>query len=190
MNFRCAMILLFAWLSGITGFAQDLRPNTVILGPDYQKGQTSTKKLELIPPQGWGFDKAGAVKAGLFAVLVPSGKNLENTDKAITIAFQKKAPQTPGLENLTNFFKADLQNTLARFPNLEAARWQPSEFAPDKIEFRSIEIRGKIKGQPSPHRLLMLDADDGFFSITLTTETVKELHQPEYEAFFNRIRIQ
>jgi hypothetical protein len=35
----------------------------------------------------------------------------------------------------------------------------------------------------------MIDAGDGYFSITLTAATVEELKQPHYEMFFNSIRL-
>jgi hypothetical protein len=41
---------------------------------------------------------------------------LENADKVITIAFQKKDPNKPELENLKNFVRADRQNTLFPVP--------------------------------------------------------------------------
>jgi hypothetical protein len=133
-------------------------------------------------------DKEAADKMGLYAVILPKGTTIDNTDKVITIAFQKK-DNTPGLKNLAAFFRADMQNTMAQFPDMQGARWQPSGLDPNKITFMSIEVFGKKKDQPSPHHLLMLDAGDGYFSISLTADTLKELNQPQYEEFFNSMRL-
>ena len=178
---------------GLTGnsaaLTQERDKNTVILGPGYKKGQTSEKKLSFDLPDQWSVDKGAADKIGLFAVILQRGKTIDNTDKAITIAFQKKEPNSPGLENLKAFFRVDMQNQMAQFPDMQVARWQPSGLDPDKIAFMSIEAFGKKKDQPSPHHLLMIDTGDGYFSITLTLETVEELHQSRYEDFFNSIRL-
>ena len=64
--------------------------NSVIMGPSYEKGQQSQKTLSFVIPQGWVKDEKGAKKLGLHNVLVPSGMTLENADKVITIAFQRK----------------------------------------------------------------------------------------------------
>jgi hypothetical protein len=37
----------------------------------------------------------------------------------------------------------------------------------------SLEIFGKKKDQPSPQHILMINAGDGYFSITLTAEDLK-----------------
>ena len=83
-------------------------------------------------------------------VLVPSGMTLENADKVITIAFQKKDSTKPALANLKDFLRADLQDTLAQFPDAQFARWQPSKLDPDKLTFMSMEMYGKEKNKPSP----------------------------------------
>ena len=51
-------------------------------------------------------NKRAETKVGLNRVLVPSGKKLENANKVITIAFQKKDNSKPGLDTLNAFFKA------------------------------------------------------------------------------------
>ena len=82
-----------------------------------------------------------------------------------------------------------MQNTMTRFPDCQAARWQPSGLDPAKVNFYSIELYGKEKGKPSPHHLLILDGADGSFSITVTAETVTELRRAVYEDFFNSIKL-
>jgi len=137
--------------------------NNVITGPGYEKGQQSKKSLSFAIPQGWVRDEKGAKKAGLHNVLVPSGMTLEDADKVITIAFQKKDPNKSGLENLKNFFKVDLQDILAQFPDAQFVRWQPSKLDPDKLDFMSIEMFGKKRNEPPPNQSLILDTGDGFY---------------------------
>jgi hypothetical protein len=95
--------------------------NTAHMGPGYEKGQQSQKTLTFAIPQGWVRDEEGAKKLGLHSVLVPSGMKFENADRMITIAFQKQDSKKPGLENLKNFVKVDLQDTLAQFPDAQFA---------------------------------------------------------------------
>jgi hypothetical protein len=190
MKIPLVAILILLGIGDPAGLAQEKDKNTVILGKGYEKGQVSVKKLGFLVPAGWVLDKEAADKIGIYAVILPKGRKLETTNKVITIAFQKKDPNKPGLDSLSNFFKVDIQNTMAQFPDMQAARWQPSGFDPDKIAFMSIEIFGKKKDQPSPQHILMINAGDGYFSITLTAEDLKELRQVQYEEFFNSIKLQ
>jgi hypothetical protein len=161
--------------------------NNVITGPGYEKGQQSKKSLSFVIPQGWARDEKGAKKAGLQSALVPSGMTLENADKVITIAFQKKDPNKPGLEDLKSFFKVDLQDILTQFPEAQFVRWQPSKLDPDKFDFMSIEMYGKKKNEPPPNRSVILDTGNGFLSVALTVQTQSELQAPMYDAFFNSL---
>jgi hypothetical protein len=161
--------------------------NSVTVGPGYEKGQQSQKTLSFVIPQGWVKDEKAAKKFGLQSVLVPSGMTLENADRVITIAFQKKDANKPGLENLKNFVRVDLQDTLAQFPDAQFAKWQPSKLDPEKLNFWSIEMWGKKKGRPSPQRFVVLDAGDGYFSISLTAATRNDLQLQMYEEFFNSL---
>ena len=163
--------------------------NSVILRPDYKKGQQSDKKLSFVIPHGWVKDEKAAKKFGLHSVLVPAGMKFENADKVITIAFQKKDPNKPGLENLEDFVRADRQDTLSRFPDAQFEKWQPAKLDPDKLHFVSSEMYGKEKNKPSPQRFVVLATGDGFFSIALTTRTRNDLQNPKYEKFFNSLRI-
>jgi hypothetical protein len=163
--------------------------NTVTMGPGYEKGQQSQKTLSFVIPQGWVKDEKAAKKLGLQSVLVPSGMTLENADRVITIAFQKKDANKPGLENLKNFVRVDLQDTLAQFPDAQFAKWQPSKLDPDKLNFWSIEMYGKKKNKPSPQRFVVLDAGAGYFSISLTAGARNDLQLPVYEDFFNSLGI-
>ncbi|MEW5975075.1 MAG: hypothetical protein AB1898_04625 [Acidobacteriota bacterium] len=163
--------------------------NKVILGPGYQEGQKSRQVLSFVPPADWMKDEQAAKKLGLHAVIVPDGKSIENADRVVTIAFQKKDLSKQGLANLKNFARLDIQNTMTQFPDCQAARWQPSGLDPVKMNFFSIELYGREKDKPSPHHLLILEATDGYFSITLTAATVEELRRPAYEDFFNSISL-
>jgi hypothetical protein len=164
--------------------------NNVIMGPGYEKGQQSEKTLSFLIPQGWVKDEKAAKKLGLHTVLVPSGMTLENADRVITIAFQKKDTNKAGLENLKNFVRVDLQDTLAQFPDAQFAKWQPSKLDPGKLNFWSIEMYGKKKNKPSPQRFVVLDAGDGYFSVSLTAKMRSDLQLPMYEDFFNSLGIE
>jgi hypothetical protein len=170
-------------------FASASQENSVTTGPGYEKGQQSQKTLSFGMPQGWVKDEKAAKKLGLHSALVPSGMTLENADRVITIAFQKKDANKPGLENLKTFVKVDLQDTLAQFPDAQFVKWQPSKLDPDKLDYWSIELYGKQKNKPSPQRLVVLDAGDGYFSISLTAGTRNDLQLAMYDEFFNSLRI-
>lgn len=163
--------------------------NSVIMGPGYEKDQQSEKTLSFVMPQGWVKDEKAAKKLGLHDVLVPAGMTLASADRVITIAFQKKDANKPELENLKSFVRADLQDTLTQFPDAQFAKWQPSKLDPDKLNFWSIEMWGKKKGKPSPQRFIILDAGDGYFSISLTAATRNDLQLPMYAEFFNSLEI-
>ena len=160
--------------------------NTIVMGPGYQRDQTSAAPLTLSIPKGWVRDEQAAKKAGLFAVLLPDGATLDSTRRVVTIAFQKKDASVPQLATLDAFFRADLANTRAQFPNVQSARWQPSKLDPLKLNFRSLEMFGD---KTSPHRIVMIETVDGFFSVTLTVETRGDLHAAEYEEFFNSLKL-
>jgi hypothetical protein len=161
--------------------------NVAHVGPGYENNQQSQKTLTFTIPQGWVRDGESAKKFGVHTVLVPSGMKFENADKVITIAFQRQDSKKPGPENLKNFVTADLQDTLAQFPDAQFAKWQPSKLDPDKLGFWSLEIYGKERNNPLPQRFLILDAGDGFFSVSLTTKSRDELKLSIYEDFFNSL---
>jgi hypothetical protein len=118
MTQKLLMLLVVSVLAIGPGlsFTSAVQENSVIIRPSYKKVQQSRKKLSFVIPQGWVKDEKAAKKLGLYDVLVPSGMTLENADKVITIAFQKKDPNKPELENLKNFVRADRQNTLFPVP--------------------------------------------------------------------------
>jgi len=178
---RYFTILMFLLTASIA-----LAQNDVLVGPGYQRDQRSTSRLKFSVPEGWIEDKKAAEKVGIFSVLLPRGRSLENSDRVITIAFQKRDPNVPELATLDAFFKADVENTLHSFPELEAARWQPKALDPAKIDFRSLEFFG---GKASPHRVVFLAVPDGFFSVTVTVEPRDALKAPLYATFFDSLKI-
>lgn len=161
--------------------------NDIIIGQDYEKNQVSSQKLSYGIPENWIRDENSIKKMGLYDILVPKGGDIQSSNQSITIAFQKKDLKNEDLSTLQNFFKADMQNTINMFPNAKFERWQPESLNPDKINFMSIEIYSEQKDQPSPARLLMIDANDGYYSITLTVEDRKILSLPIFIDFFNGI---
>jgi len=191
MTQKLLMLLVVSVLAIGLGlsFTSAAQENSVIIRPGYKKGQQSHTKLSFVIPQGWVKDEKAAKKLGLHSVLVPAEMTLENADKVITIAFQKKDPNKPGLENLKNFVTADRQNTLSQFPDAQFEKWQPAKLDPDKLNFLSFEMYGKEKNKPSPQRFVVLDTDDGYFSIALTTRTRNDLQLPMCEEFFNTLGI-
>ena len=140
--------------------------------------------------QGWTDDSNAAKRFGLYRVLVPSGTKMESTDNIITIAFQKKDSSKPGLDTLENFFRVDVQDTLAQFPDTQFARWQPSKLDPAKLNFMSLEIYGKKKNKPSPQHFIIVEAPDGFFSVSLTAANRDDLKLPLYDDFFNSLTLE
>jgi len=164
--------------------------NNVMFGPGYGKGQQSQDKLSFTMPQGWVEDKDAEIKLGLYRVLVTSGAKVDNANKVITIAFQKKDSSKPGLDTLKAFFKADLQDTVAQFPDAQFARWQPSKLDASKVNFMGLEMYGKKKNEPSPQHFIVVEVSDGFFSISLTVANRDDLKLPIYDDFFNSIAIE
>jgi len=168
--------------------AQEQKANEVLMGPNFQKGQKSKRELMFAIPPNWIKDEKSAKKTGIYSVLVPKGMKLGNTDRVITIAFQKKADK-PGMEDLKAFFKEDLQETLALYPDAQFVRWQPAKLDPAKIDFVSLEMYGKEKDKPSPQRFLILDSGDGYYSVSVTVSTRDDLQLPVYEDFFNSLSL-
>jgi hypothetical protein len=80
--------------------------------------------------------------------------------------------------------------TLKRFPDLQASRWQPKDLDPDRVRYMSIELFGKEPNQPPPHRLVIIDSGDGFYSITFTDVVRLRLSDPLVEKFFGSIRLE
>lgn len=140
--------------------------------------------------QGWADDKNAATRLGLYRVLVPSGTKLENAANVITIAFQKKDSSKPGLDTLENFFRVDVEDTLAQFPDAQFARWQPSKLDSAKVNFMSLEMFGKKKNKPSPQHFIVVEAPDGYFSVSLTVGNRDDLKLPLYDDFFNSLAIE
>ena len=164
--------------------------NNVMLGPGYEKRQQSRDKLSFTMPEGWAEDKDAEAKLGLYRVFVPSGAKLENANRVITIAFQRKDSSKPGLDSLKAFFKTDLQDTLTQFPDAQFARWQPSKLDPAKVSFMALEMYGKKKDKPSPQHFIVVEGSDGFFSVSLTTANRDDLKLPIYDDFFNSLAIE
>jgi hypothetical protein len=184
-------VLFLGIVMTISGFIRtSAAQNNVMSGHGYEKGQQSRDKLSLGMPQGWAEDKDAEAKLGLYRVLVPSGTNLANANKVITIAFQKKDSSKPGLDTLKAFFKTDLQDTLNQFPDAQFARWQPSKLDPAKVSFMSLEMYGKKKDMPSPQHFMIVEAADGFFSVSLTVADKDDLKLPVYDDFFNSLAIE
>jgi hypothetical protein len=162
---------------------------SVITGPRYEKGQQCQKVLSFAVPRGWVKDEEAAKKFGLQSVLVPAGMTWESAGRLITISFQKKDAHKSGFENLETFFKVDLQDTRARFPDAQFAKWQPSKLDPGRVDFMSMEMYGKARNKPSPQRFVILDAGDGYFSISLTVGTRSDLQLPIDDEFFNSLGV-
>lgn len=182
------LLLLLLAVSFIMTSCKKEEKNTVVVGQEYVKDQQSeTKNLKYDIPAEWESNDQQAKKYGIEAVLLPKGKTLETTDKAITIAFQKKDSSVPALSNLQEFYKADMMHTMQKFPDMKAQRWQPSQLDPTKINFMSLEITEHSAADPSPSRILFIGSGDGYYVITLTTSDIAELQDPKYEAFFNSI---
>jgi hypothetical protein len=151
--------------------------------------QTAPLTLAYDVPPGWAMDAPGARKAGVELMFLPRGKTPDDTDRAIAIAYQAKNPKVPDLADLETFVRADMAVTRQSFPDMLLERWQPKAIDPQKIRFLSVEIYGSRPNQPPPHRVLILDAGDGFYSITFTAENRTILHAAEVDAFFDSLRL-
>lgn len=180
------------WLGlamSVSGFATG-QQNRVVMGPGFEKGQTSSASLSYAAPEGWVPDAAAQKESGLMAVLVPKGETLSTADRAITVAFQRKDARDPAMADLGGFFRADMEETVTRFPDVQAERWQPAGLDARSVPFMSIELFGKQKNQPPPQRVLIVDSGDGFFSLVVTVSRRADLALPELERFFDSVRIE
>ncbi len=151
--------------------------------------QTPPVTLTYDVPPGWAMDVAGARKAGVELMFLPKGKTPENTDRAIAIAYQAKDPKVPALADLESFVRADMAVTRQSFPDMLAERWQPKGLDPEKIRYLSVELYGSKPDRPPPHRVIIIDSGDGFYSITYTAETRDILHEAGVDAFFDSLNL-
>jgi hypothetical protein len=148
------------------------------------------KSLSYRIPEGWVADKAGARHVGADLMFLPKGMTREKTERAITIAYQKKDETKPAIADLESYFRVEMELTRERFPDLQASRWQPKDLDPDRVRYMSIELFGKEPNQPPPHRLVIIDSGDGFYSITFTDVLLPRLSDPLVEKFFGSIRLE
>ena len=186
MKSGTAAILAILAATGCSAYAQ----NNVIVGPGFQPNQRSSHRLTYQIPTGWAADPAAAAQLGLDSVLLPVGTTLDSAKAVITVAFQRKDPQSAGLADLQAFVRVDLQNMLTAAPSMEAARWQPKGLDPDKVPFMSFEFYGPTGSKVSPQHVVYLDAGDGYFSVSLTVEKRDTLASQEYETFFSSLALQ
>ncbi len=154
------------------------------------RAEQPAKTIAYKIPDGWVLDAAGAKQVGAQLMFMPKGNSRAKTDRAITIAYQAKDPEQPAIADLDSYFRVEMELTLDRFPDLQAARWQPRGLDPDRVSYKSIELFGKEPNQPPPHRLLIIDSGDGFYSITFTDLVRTRLSEPLVEDFFGSIRLE
>jgi hypothetical protein len=145
--------------------------------------------LRFAPPKGWIRDPAAEKKLGLYRGYIPAGSTFENAESAITVSFDKKDEKTAGLDTLKNYFADDMRQTLQQVPDAQFARWQPSKLDPAVVPYMSIEIYGKERNQPAPQHLVIVDAGDGFYSVTVTAQTREMLKADKFDTFFNSLAV-
>src|SRR5262249_21982034 len=147
------------------------------------RAEQPAKTIAYRIPEGWVSDKDGARRVGADRMFMPKGMTREKTDRAITIAYQAKDPKQEPIADLQSYFKYEMALTLERFPDMQAIRWQPRGLDPDRVPFMSIELFGKEANRPPPHRLLIVDSGDGFYSITFTDVLLPRLSDPLVDEF-------
>jgi hypothetical protein len=154
------------------------------------RAEEPAKAIAYKVPDGWVLDAAGAKQVGAELMFLPKASTRAKTDRAITIAYQAKDPEQPAIADLEAYFRVEMQLTLERFPDLQAARWQPRGLDPGLVSYKSIELFGKLPNQPPPHRLLIIDSGDGFYSITFTDMVRERLADAVAGEFFDSIRLE
>src|SRR5262245_4242128 len=115
----------------------------LLLLPAVARSEQPSKTLSYKIPAGWVADKAGARQVGADLMFMPKGMTRDKTDRAITIAYRAKDAAKEPIADLETYFKYEMELTLERFPDLQAARWQPKGLDPDRVRYRSIELFGK-----------------------------------------------
>jgi hypothetical protein len=123
----------------------------------------------------------------LTAVLRPQGGAAGGTDPVIRVAFDRKNPMLPWLSSLESYFKAEMMKILRFFPDVESERWKPPSLDPKEVRFASLEIFERDGGPPPPHRVVMIDAGDGFYSIDLEVNAREDLDRPDVRSFFESL---
>ncbi len=154
------------------------------------RAEQPSKTIGYKIPAGWVLDSAGAKQVGAELMFLPKGSTRAKMDRAITIAYQAKDPEQPAIADLDSYFRVEMELTQERFPDLQAARWQPKGLDPERVSYKSIELFGKAPNQPPPHRLVIVDTGDGFYSITFTDLVRTRLSEPLVEDFFSSIRLE
>jgi hypothetical protein len=170
--------------------AAEPEQNKVVTGAEWVGGQAGARQLKFAAPAGWQEDVEAERKQGASSVLVPAGKTLETAATAIVVVFQRKDPDNPGLDTVEHFHANNMRNMRAASPKgLWTAPWRPSTLDPE-LKWLSVEIYPKEGNVPSPFRIVILDAGDGFFAVTAVAETREALNRPEYDAFFNGLALE
>ena len=168
--------------------AAETEQNTVVTGAGWAGGQAGARQLKFAVPAGWQADAEAVRKHGVYAVLVPEGKTIETSSASIVVVYQRKDPNTPGLDTVENFNANNLRNMRETSPRgLWTAPWRPSSSDFAGMKAVSLEIYPKEGNEPAPMRVLLLDAGDGFFAVTAIAATREGLNRPEYDAFFNTL---
>jgi hypothetical protein len=159
--------------------------NVIISGQKLRQESNFILLYEM--PSGWLDDEEAEEQLCLHDLLVPEGYTMKNTDRLISVAFQKKDPDVSYLTDLESFFRNDMAVLLTLFPDLKAERWQPDKLNPYEINFLSLEVYSEDNISPSPTRYLYIESVDGFFTVTLIVKKRENLDLGIFNEFFNSI---
>lgn len=133
-----------------------------------------------IPP-GWFSDRDTARRLEMQALLLPEGASWREGGSMIAIAFERKSYFVSSLKDL---FMSEMGRLLAFFPDLESESWRPASLEDAGADVASLEVYAPADGAPSPQRLVMIDAGDGYYTINVRMPTREDLDGPDASSFF------
>ena len=157
---------------------------------DTKTFQVYEEKLKYVIPEGW--EEVTRVEGNrIFLTIIPKrSSDAPNPDKNIMVSFSKKNPNRKGFDKLDNFVGFIIWQYARDFPNIGASKWQPKKLDKSKIHFRGIEIFSrKERDLPMPSRILYVESDNGFFTISATAKVRDDLNNSAFEEFFNSLTL-
>lgn len=184
------LVLLLPLLCGVSPHAQDSGGNRVVLSdPNANLCQPSARKLMFAVPAEWVLDAATTKQLGLCAVIVPKGKTLQNSDRMISVIFQRRNESRPEFTSFGAYVDASLRFALSHAPGTQQHDWKPASLADVSLEYRSTLIVGGPQG-PSPCLYLWINSGDGYYTVQVSAAERNTLEDALYREFFASLKLQ
>jgi len=145
-------------------------------------------KLDFKMLDGWVRDSSAEMSMNSYRVFVPAGKTIQTSPVAVVITFDRKDLNDKTLDTLKDYWVYDMSQTLAQEKDAEFSKWQPPALDPAKIPYMSIAITDKTKHM-APQHLVVIEAPDGFYSVSLTAADKDILNNVLFNDFFDSLML-